>query len=230
MQRRSWLGLMALAPLMGACKEGEAEDDGGKKSSGKKKKKGKSADGSIPAPEPGDVPAMTVGAWSKYKMSSGIATFALVDRRNDTEWLIDAKIEGKMKILIQAWVHVPDLRDRSGMKMKEARAKIGGGAIRTMTMGPTSPAAMMFERFMSASTAERLEGLPQEDVKVKAGHFRGCYRWSNKLTMMGIKVEETIWTHPAVPLPSMVRSKPKKGGDGGFELIGFGSKGAKKSF
>ena len=29
------------------------------------------------------------------------------------------KIEGKMKILIQAWVHVPDLRDRSAMEMKE---------------------------------------------------------------------------------------------------------------
>ena len=58
-------------------------DDGGEK--GKKKKgsaaagDGKNDDGSIAAPKPGQVPTVKVGAWSKYEMSTGTATFAIVD-------------------------------------------------------------------------------------------------------------------------------------------------------
>jgi hypothetical protein len=248
MQRRALLNLMALTPFVlptltgcdavkdmipGKDGDGDGKDSDGEGSKGKKGKKGKTTkaeDGVVPAPKPGDVPTLKVGAWSKYRMGSGgEATWAIVDRRNDNEWLVDAKIDGPMKLFVQSWVRVPDLRDLQGMKMLDAKFRMNKGPIQKLTMGPTSPAAMMFQKFMSTATSQKLEGLPQEDVTVEAGTFKGCYKWSNENTVMGIKVEETIWTHPGVPLPAMVKSEPKNG-KGGFELIAYSEKGAKKSF
>lgn len=207
----------------------EESDEKGNEGDKKKSAKAKNDDGSIPAPEPGDMPALKVGAWSKYRMSTGKVTFAVVERRNDTEYLIDAKVEGPMPILMQAWIDAPDMRDSKGLKMKEARAKIGAGAIQNVQFGAKSPAALSFEKIMSKIIVQKFEGLPQEDVKVEAGHFRKCYRWRNSNTFMGITVKETIWSHPAVPPPAMVKSEGDDG-KGGFELVAYGKSGAKKSF
>lgn len=228
--------MMMLSTLALACDRGSSDADGdsdsGKKGEEGNAKKGagtKNDDGSIAAPKPGQIPALKVGAWSKYRMSSGAVTFAVVDRRNDTEYLVDAKVDGPMPIVMQAWVDAPDMRDSKGVKMKEARAKIGGGAVQDVKFGGTSPAAISFDKIMSKVIPQKFEGLPQEDVKVEAGLFRKCYKWRNENTFMGITVKETIWSHPAVPPPAMVKSESDDG-KSGFELVAYGQSGAKKSF
>jgi hypothetical protein len=224
----------------------DGDDDGESKKKKKKKKKnekqskkddgdevgpgGKLADGSYAKPAPGDVPALKVGAWAKYHMgqSAGDLTYGVVEKRKERQFLIDFNITNRMSIAGQVWMDVPDLRDRDEIKLLEAAAKVGGGAVQKLSLSSSSPLAGTFEKLVSGTVPPKFEGLPQEDVKVKAGHFRGCYRWRSESVVLGQKSDQTIWTHPAVPMPAFVKIESADGGT--FELIEFGLEGAKRSF
>jgi hypothetical protein len=73
------------------------------------------------------------------------------------------------------------------------------------------------------------QGMPQEDVVVPAGHFAGCYRIRTDAQWAGFRSVSDSWSHPAVPLSGMVRSK---GVDKptSMELVAFGLSGAVSEF
>lgn len=237
MRRRAVLHALVLLPFASACDrkeaKGSSDDDGASARKDRKDRKKKDEadeeeeEGVVAAPKPGQEPALRVGSWAKYRMPTGEATWGLLEKRGDDEWLVDAKVAGRMPIAVQAWVRVSDLRDRRSIEVRSLRAKIGNGPIQTFPTAAGTPVSALFDKFMSASAPPKFEGLPQEDVKVEAAEFRGCYKWSNKLTLMGMTVDETVWTHPAVPLPSIVKSADAKGE--GMELIAYGLDGAKPS-
>ena len=73
-----------------------------------------------------------------------------------------------------------------------------------------------------------LDGLPQEDITVKAGTFKQAYTRSSQFTFAGRSDDAKIWVHPAVPVTGMVRSESKNGTV--LELVSFGMTGGKSSF
>lgn len=251
-KRLAALALLTLAMSLGACSqlglssdsdETEEEDDEKKKKKSKKKKKkskkkradkddGDDAtdDGSIPAPKKGDKPSLRVGAWSKYKITGGAGggemTYAVLEKRNSDEYLVDADANiAPMPLQIQAWVQVKDLDKPSETKLIDLDARMNGkplpGAMLNMSK-------QLWDKMMFNQQPPDFEKLPQEDVTVPAGTFRGCYRWKSKQKFMNIEAEATLWTHPAVPLPAFVKQTTDS--DSTYELIAYGEKGAKRSF
>lgn len=186
----------------------------------------KNDDGSIPAPKPGEVPQFVVGAWSKYKIPTGEITWGLLEKRN-TEYLIDAIMMGRMTLAIQAWVDVPDIGDARSSTIREVEFRLGGGAVQKLQGNALNGQAALYSNIMKGSMPPKWEGLPQEDVTVTAGTFRGCYKWISKETFMGTTTVSTMWSHPRVPPPAMVRSETKEGQR--YELIAYGATGAKKN-
>jgi hypothetical protein len=73
------------------------------------------------------------------------------------------------------------------------------------------------------------QGVPQEDASVGAGHFSACYRVRTDAQWAGFRVVSDSWSHPAVPLSGMVKSKgvdkPTT-----MELVAFGTSGAVSAF
>lgn len=82
-----------------------------------------------------------------------------------------------------------------------------------------------FDQFIGRFAVPKFAGLPQEDVTVPAGRFRGCYQRSEQVEMFGIRDESTIWNHTAVPIMAMVKLVSKDGTV--FELEDYGLTGAK---
>ncbi len=243
--RFRWLALICAALcVVGCANDAESESTRSSRAGSKKKKKkkrGKSSkkrrgaatasaqandDGSIPRPRPGEVPQLIVGAWSKYKMKSGVITWSLLQKRN-TEYLVDVDVQTRVKLAIQAWVNVPDPGDASGTEIRELKYRIGGGAMTVLKGAALGAHAKTYNQLIKGFVPPKFEGLPQEDITVAAGTFRGCYRHTSKETFMGMTSESTIWSHPAVPAPSMVKSQTKDGQT--YELIAYGMSGAKKS-
>lgn len=232
--------------FVGCEGDNKPKDDAAKtkKKSGKKKKKkakkkkaddaaapssakAKNDDGSIPAPKPGEIPQFTVGAWSKYKTSTGLFTWAVLEKRA-TQILIDANVRGRLNIDIQAWVDVPDVGDVRTSKIIDIKYRLGGGAVQAFKGDALSGQAALYDRLIRGVMPKKFEGLPQEDVTVEAGTFRGCYKSTSTEEFMGHKTEQTVWTHPAVPPPSMVQMHTVKDGRV-YELVEYGKTGAKPS-
>ncbi len=207
-------------------KDDEAKDDEAK-GDGEAAPTSQPSDGSVPAPLPGEVPKFTVGAWSKYKLTTGTAIWSVLDKRGD-EILIDALMEGRMNLAVQSWVSVPDAGDTRTSSIRELKYRLGGGAVQTLQGSALKGHAQLYDRIIKGFLPPKFEGMPQEDVTVAAGTFRGCYKWTSKETIMNITTESTIWTHPAVPPPSMVKLVSHTD-DATYELIAYGASGAKPS-
>lgn len=238
-----------------ASDDASSEDDGDgtkkkkrkkrkKKKSGKKKAKAeaktddaasassgyaKSDDGSIPPPKPGDFPKLIVGGWTKYE-SSGIGTITYgVLGKEGSVYHIDGNVQGRIGIKLQAWVDVPDDWDRRTSKIVDLQYQVAGMGMKKVKGGNITGEAKIYEDFMKRFVHPKFEGMPQEDVTAPAGTFRGCFRWVSKQEYMGHTSEVTIWSHPAVPAPAMVRMKSKDGKTS-WELVSYGTSGAKSSF
>lgn len=183
-------------------------------------------EGVYPPPKPGEVPIKRIGAWSRVRMNVGTITWSLLEERG-TEVLVDAKVVGRINIDVQAWVDVPDFGDASTSMLKSMKYRMNGGAIQTFTGSSLGQQQKVWANLLTGYFPPKVDGLPKEDVTVPAGTFRGCYRWKSKTKFMGKTSGSTVWTHPAVPAPSMVKMLSDDGSV--TELIAFGKSGAKPS-
>lgn len=207
-----------------------------KPSAGKSGKAADGEEGTIAAPKPGEEPTLRVGAWARYAITSaagkGTGTWAIVEKRGDDEYLMDADVNfTQMPVQVQAWLVVKDLNDPKSHGVKDLKARINNGAVQSFQKGAGGAMGMMVDKlldqFFANWTPPKWEGLPQEDVDVPAGRFEGCYKWDSEATFAGMKTKSTIWTHPKVPLPAMAKMVSK---DSTWELVAYGEEGAKKSF
>jgi len=114
------------------------------------------------------------------------------------------------------------------MPLEGLKVSMNGAAPTVMPTGAGSPVGSVFERFMGSTSPPDFDDLPREDVTVPAGTFEGCYKWTQTNTFMGMTTTATIWTHPALPPPSMVKHASKDGTT--LELVEYGESGAKPSF
>lgn len=214
-------------------KDDAAEDDDGAKKKKKKAKRAEEDDGTIPAPEAGEAPKLEVGAWAKYRVlgpggaEQGHAKWSTIEVRNGNEYLVEGDIQLQMPMIAQAWVRVGDLAKRETIEIVEVKAKLGSAPPQTFPVGANSPMNKAFDSFLQMGKAPEWADTPQEKVEVPAGTFAGCYKWSRTATFMGVTTKSTIYTHPAVPLPAMVKMVAD---DTTWELVEYARSGAKRSF
>lgn len=189
-------------------------------------------DGSIPPPASAEMLPIQAGQWVRYAIQGpGGArkfTYAVIRKQGDAHWLDVSVDQPGQKTSLQILVSIPDRNDPSQVRIQEFKVKLPGGQVKSFS-GPTvAMAQKQFQNVMGRFAVPKLDGLPQEDVTVPAGRFRGCYKRDEKVEMFGLKDESTVYNHPAVPIMAMVKLVSKDGTQ--FELEGYGMTGAKASF
>ena len=185
-------------------------------------------DGVVPPPKEGEDPKLQVGAWTKYAVSGptgkGESTYSIVDKREGNDWVIEVDRTGTMPIIVQAVVNVPGVRDFKNIKLKSAKFRMNNGPVQEIPSVKGSPYEAVFQQLLGAFEMPEYKDMEQEDVTVKAGTFRSSYRWKHKMSFLGIMAEETIWTHPHLSLPAMVKMTATNGVS--YELVSYGLTGA----
>jgi len=184
-------------------------------------------DGRYPPPQ-GDVRIQPrVGAWIRYasKKPDGaqghVTTHATLDQRDDRDFLIEVQTKG---MVAQAWLGIGDMRRPEDIELLSLKARIGGGKVQTFDGQKGNAAKALFDSLLQSTAVPKFDSLPQEDVTVQGGTFRGCFVWKNEVTVLGIRAKSTTWTHPSLPWPSAVKTETN-----GYssELVAFGLTGAK---
>lgn len=212
---------------------------------GKKKKKGKKKgkkkrghrmpgkNGVMPAPEAGETIQPKKGAWVKYAtrpktQAPGTLMWSVVGQPEPTNYLIELEMaSGSQRFITRADAIIVDLRDPEGNDFKAFEFKVPGhrsvtlpGIMQTQMKGTV---AALFQ----IANPKRIEGAPQETVKVKAGTFEGCYKIQGPGVAFGVKQLATHWVHPSVPLPGIVKTVAA---EGEMELDSYALSGAKSAF
>jgi hypothetical protein len=220
-----------------------SEDDSGEAKSKKKKKKGAKKrkathrmpgkNGVMPDPPPGMTIQPRVGAWVKYATRPkaeppGTLTWSVVERPEPTNYMIELEMaQGPQRFLTRADAIIVDLRDPDGNDFKSFQFKVPGqAAVRLPGMLKSQIEESVASLFRIANPT-RIEGAPQETVKVKAGTFEGCYKIRGPGVAFGVKQTATHWVHPSVPLPGIVKSVAAAGE---MELDSYALSGAKSEF
>ena len=186
-------------------------------------------DGSIPPPKSADPLPVRKGQWVRYDIKDGSGsrqlTSALVGNEGDSHWLDVSIDKPGGAISIQILLSIPDRTDPSTVEIEQFKIKMPGGKVQTFSGATVAMAEKQFKNVIGRFGIPKLTGLPQEDVTVPAGRFRGCYKRTEKVEMFGLKDESTVWNHTAVPIMAMVKLVSKDGAV--FELAGYGLTGAK---
>ncbi|MEM9873998.1 MAG: hypothetical protein AAF928_03835 [Myxococcota bacterium] len=172
----------------------------------------------VPAPTAGQTAVLQAGAYATYLGAGGEAegltiTFALLERRADGSYRAQMTSD---QMAVQAWV-MP--KPGGQPTVSDVLMKQGGGA--PQPFPPGVPARDRLFRFYALGTETQKVGgeRRQEDVEAAGRTFRGAYRHEDK--------GRTYWFHPAVPPPSLLRSKE---GDETYVLTDFAYEGAQDAF
>jgi hypothetical protein len=191
-------------------------------------------DGSIPPPKTVEALPIREGQWVRFDIDDGKGngkrkfSYAVIGKEGDAHWL-DVMVEQPTgAVSVQILVSIPDRNDASQVKIKKFKVKLPTGQVQTFSGATVAAAQQQFKSFMARFAIPKFAGLPQEDVTVPAGRFRGCYKRTEKVELLGLKDESSVWNHTAVPIMAMVKLVSKDGTT--FELTGYGLTGAKPTF
>jgi hypothetical protein len=184
----------------------------------------------VPAPAAGDFKPMPLaaGQWVKFKVldersESSILTYKILDEEDGAFWVEAVTETYHGKKLQKLLVFFGSRTDPKEIKIRAIKTKDNGYKNEL----PASMVSMMEELFKGALASLILDwkGLPQEDAAAPAGSFAGCYKARAKAQWGPWKTEADSWSHPAVPINGLVRSK---GTEKKFamELLAYGLTGA----
>jgi len=184
---------------------------------------------SVPAPTIGEPLPITPGQWVTLKETDKdghptLATYKILAMQDGAYWYevstdsYYGHTAAKMLLFIG---------DRTSVASFEVRAMIMKDHDGRVTEVP--PPTLSLMRSSWESLADQLvvqwNNLPQEDVRVLAGTFAGCYKGRSTVEFAGYSATSDVWYHPAVPLSGTVKSvgidRPST-----VELVDFGFEGA----
>ena len=183
----------------------------------------------VPAPTGFDPMPFAVGQRVQYKMvnDSGEPSFLTqkVVGQESGAWWIESVMEGYHGKTVQKMLVVFGSRtDPAQIEIRAAKTRDARGNVNEL---PPSVMPMVQSLYKSvvASLVMSWQGLPQAPTAVPAGNFDGCFHTQGQVQFAGFKSTAESWSHPAVPLSGLVRSKgidhPTT-----MELIAFGMSGA----
>jgi hypothetical protein len=173
--------------------------------------------------------AFGLGQWTQYRMldergQPSLLTYKLVGEENDATWIetVTENYTGRhvMKMLVE------QLGGRSPalMQIRAVKVKEGKQPVREIDPNVLPVVQAVYRAALSTLTLG-WEGKPQENVQVPAGSFAGCYKVQSDVAWGPWQAASVSWSHPAVPLSGVVRSR-RLDGRGMLELVNFGETGA----
>ncbi len=171
-----------------------------------------------------------VGQWSRFKTSrngapAGDLTYRITGKEGDAFWIRFEMHDPSGKLTeVEILIDFEGGRASKNFDVKQAKVKLPTGQTHSLS-GPLLNAAMKgFSGQLAALAIDSLEGLPQEDVKVPAGEFKGCYYRDYDFKVMNIHSKGRVWNHTKVPINAMVKNESTT--DGAkvlFELEAYGT-------
>lgn len=190
---------------------------------------------SVPAPAAGDFRPMPLaaGQWAKFKIVNdegepSFYTYKILGEEAGAFWVEVAMDSYQGKHLQKMLVF---FGSRTDPKELEIRAVITKDINGTVNEFPREMMPMLQNLYKSvvASLILSWQGLPQESASAPAGTFNGCYQTRSKAQWGPWKSESDSWSHPAVPINGLVKSK---GVDKQFDmdLVAYGLRGAASEF
>jgi hypothetical protein len=108
------------------------------------------------------------------------------------------------------------------------RTKVGNGAVVDIGLDALAGTQADFRPELDLLAAT-WEGQQQDDVRVPAGKFIGCYKSDSSTPWGPWQAPSHICAHPSVPLSGVVRATPMDK-PGVMELVNFGLTGAESEF
>ena len=188
---------------------------------------------SFPAPT-GFVPMpLAAGQWTQHKLVNekgepSFITYKIL-RQDGDAFVIETVFEGYTgKTMQQMVVAFGSRTDPSQIEIRGFKMKDHKGHVNELPSGVMPMMQSMYKSAVSMLVVN-WQGMPQEDATVPAGRFTGCYRVRTDAQWAGFRSVSDSWSHPAVPLSGMVRSKgvdkPTT-----MELVAFGTSGAASEF
>jgi hypothetical protein len=190
---------------------------------------------SIPAPAAGDFRPMPLaaGQWAKFKIVNdkgepSFYTYKILGEEAGAFWVEVAMDTYQGKTLQKMLAFFGSRTDPKELEIRAVITKdIKGNVIEL----PRDMMPMMQSLYKSAVASLILswQGLPQESASAPAGTFNGCYKTRSKAQWGPWKSEADSWSHPAVPINGLVKSR---GVDKKFDmdLVAYGLTGAASEF
>jgi hypothetical protein len=173
--------------------------------------------------------AFAVGQWTQHRYTDdkgqpALVTYKLVGQEGGAYWIEIATDTYKGHQAVRLQVALLGGRDPSAMDIRSVRLKTGRGA-------PTDVPATAIAEYRDELDllAAAWESQQQDDVRVPAGKFIGCYRSDTGTPWGPWRAPSTVCTHPAVPLAGVIRAQPT-GRSTLMELVNFGLSGAESEF
>lgn len=170
-----------------------------------------------------------VGQWTRYKTTrdgapAGDVSYRVTGKEGNAFWIqIQIDQPGGKPADVSILIDFKNGRASKDFKVEKAKVTLPTGQTHTLS-GPMLGAAMKgFGGQLAALAVDSLEGLPQEDVKVAAGDFKGCYYRDFDFKVMNIHSKGRVWNHTKVPINAMVKNESNT--DGAkvvFELAEYG--------
>jgi hypothetical protein len=189
----------------------------------------------IAAPGPSEfVPmAFAAGQWSQYKMvdedgKPSFLTYKILGEEagaTRVELVTDA-YHGRT--VQQMLLFFGSRTDPNQLEIRAAKTKDSNGNVNEIP--PTMmPMLQSLYKGVASSLVLQWQGLPQEAASAPAGNFAGCFKTRTDAQFGPWKSVSDTWSHPAVPITGLVRSK---GVDKAMsmELVAYGLTGAKSEF
>jgi hypothetical protein len=188
------------------------------------------AGGEVARPTSTELPALSVGQWSKYRntTSDGTSdvTYKVVAEEDGGYWLEIVRGAANAGTVLQLLISVKNRSDPNSLDVQAARVRMPNGHVRELRGDMLRPTADGYRKALAEIFVPALAGAPQEDVTVSAGTFRGCYKRTQKVERQSKASEQTVWVHTAVPISGIVKSE-ETDGSAKTELLTWGTSGAK---
>ena len=172
---------------------------------------------------------LAVGQWTKHRVtredgSQSTIRYQVIGQESGAFWIEVASGDGTGTV-IQLLMKTGSAQDA---ELLAGRVRSPNGEIKESRGKEFEKHKDGFRKAISGTLLPKMAGLPQKDVTVPAGTFKGCYEDVRTTSVSQITAKNRTFVHPSVPITGLVKSETV-GEKHKMELEAFGLTGAKSS-
>ena len=187
----------------------------------------------FPAPTGFQPMPLAAGQWTRHKLvddkgQPSFLTYKILAQQGDGFWIEVVTETYTGRTIMKMLLAIPDRTDPKSIDIRAVAMKDRKGNV-TNFEGPMLSLLRASYQPVVSTLVISWQGLPQEDARVAAGTFTGCFRARTDARWGPWSSSNDSWSHAAVPLSGLVKSqgvdKPTS-----MELVEFGLTGAASEF
>jgi hypothetical protein len=234
---KAYVGLFAVVGALLACDTVRDRLTG--KTAGSASAAAQSAPGAAPlrdpkvhaAPDTFTPVPWKVGQWTRHRITesngrSSTLTYKIVSEQDGAHWIEVVTGAANAGTVLQILMRLTDRTKPEQGEILGAKIKMPNGGVKKLEGAVLAAASAGYKKSLRHLSLPSLAGLPRETVTVPAGTFRGCFKFSDTTAVAGLELKSTVWSHPDVPISSLVKNQSEDGSTF-LELLDYGLSGAK---